>query len=466
MTDELLQLMTACIDGVLNPAEAGVLSQSLAASAEARATFAHLKANSVRLRKSRRVAPPAGLHKRVMACVATLTPAPMHAPHLQKCEKKAEPTRNAPVPASPTARKSRAWAPIAIAAGLLISVTAGSFLFFNQQNDRNSTARNPNRPPPATRAGADNPEWAKWLPVEHGPRPSVPVPRERPDNTVVVRPAVPAVTVPSIPVEPDASLAVAPQPRPVRSDLHAAQPQPETVFDLVQVRLPFLRPLSDLDRDDTRRQLAEELARDPAFRIDLFTRDPARAVAVFRDAAKVAGLTVFTDATTQDRLTKRQVNTIAIYTESFTAAELAELLGKLNAEDAKISPRVFDALHAMPVSNADNTDIKAILGIDPGLFKRPIADKEKDKADKTPDPTKPISAGTVTEVIKSVTAGQPGANAQPKPAEKTAMLLTWGPNANRTTPNTSTELKQFLSKRGDRKSNAVPAIIVIRPGNG
>jgi len=27
-------------------------------------------------------------------------------------------------------------------------------------------------------------------------------------------------------------------------------------------------------------------------------------------------------------------------------------------------------------------------------------------------------------------------------------------------------LKQFLSKRGDRKSNAVPAIIVIRPGNG
>ena len=73
------------------------------------------------------------------------------------------------------------------------------------------------------------------------------------------------------------------------------------------------------------------------------------------------------------------------------------------------------------------------------------------------DPTKPISAGTADQIVKSVSG---------KPAEKSAVLLTCAPTTARTAPNTSVELKQFLAKRGDRKPNAVPVVIVIRPGNG
>ena len=50
--------------------------------------------------------------------------------------------------------------------------------------------------------------------------------------------------------------------------------------------------------------------------------------------------------------------------------------------------------------------------------------------------------------------------------EGSAVLLTWSPAQGRTPPATSAELKTFLAKRGERKPNAVPVIIVIRHGNG
>lgn len=46
------------------------------------------------------------------------------------------------------------------------------------------------------------------------------------------------------------------------------------------------------------------------------------------------------------------------------------------------------------------------------------------------------------------------------------VLLTWQtthPGIPRTNPLQSVELKQYLQKRGIRKSAAVPALIIIRP---
>ena len=51
-------------------------------------------------------------------------------------------------------------------------------------------------------------------------------------------------------------------------------------LDLIQTRVPFLRPLAEFDRDDVRRDFAAELGRDPAFRIDVFTRNLPRSVEV------------------------------------------------------------------------------------------------------------------------------------------------------------------------------------------
>ncbi|HTL71638.1 MAG TPA: hypothetical protein VL404_10150, partial [Candidatus Eisenbacteria bacterium] len=65
-------------------------------------------------------------------------------------------------------------------------------------------------------------------------------------------------------------------------------------------------------------------------------------------------------------------------------------------------------------------------------------------------------------VVKNLTAPPSAA----KPLDRSSVLLTWGPPAARTPPGNSQELKHYLARRGERKPNAVPVIIVIRPGNG
>ncbi|MBA4187505.1 MAG: hypothetical protein C0467_05745 [Planctomycetaceae bacterium] len=456
ITDDLLQLITAAVDGELTPLESRRLGRLLNASPEARAIHSKLLADSNKLHALPRLAPPVDLQSRVMARIASMTPVP------SRLAKVTPPPRTQPLaePARSTVafgKKSRSWVPVAVAASLLIGVTASSFLFFNQQQPRSSFARNPNRPPPSTHKGAGDPDWAKWLPVDTGPRPSVPVPREHP--------ALPDATYARLdfplPHTPQDTVAIAPVPRVVRPDLVGARPLPETRFEMVELKIPFLKPLAAFEAEDTRQLFVDELARDPAFRIDLFTRNPQRAVELFREASKATGVNLLADANTMTQLQKRTVNATVIYTESLTPQELAALMAKLNTEDAKVSPHVYDMLHATAVSEHDARDLKSVLGFDPGLFKRPAMEKSNEKIDRIPDPSKPLSSGTADQIVKSVLTGHT------KPGEKTAVLLTWNVVPGRPLPQiNSPELKQFVAKRGERKANAVPVIIVIRPGNG
>jgi hypothetical protein len=227
--------------------------------------------------------------------------------------------------------------------------------------------------------------------------------------------------------------------------------------------------VAELDRDDIRQELHDNLAREPAVRLDLFVRDPARGIEVFQNAARASGVKLYTDAATSEKLKKRQIHSLVIYTETLTAAELTGLFAKLSNEDVKFTPRVCESLHVAAIGRADEMDLKNILGIDPGLFKR-ATDGTHGGAGQVPksqaniDP-KPISADTIGSVVKSVTTPNP----TPGDArEKSAMLLTWQTShaaVSRTAPGSSAELKQFLANRRDRKATAVPTMIVIRPTN-
>ena len=464
MTDEQLLLITAAVDGELSPAETTSFRHLLDLSPPARALYIRLKDDSVRLRNLARETPPANLQKKVMSKIAALTPPPNKLPvaiprlpvHLPAAGSHPVQPATTPVGRENTSRlerKSRRWIPVAIAASLLLAVSGSSFWYFSRGSANAGTmARNPKRPPPATQNGAKDPEWAKWLPFENGPRPVAPTPIPSHLHETII--AENDSFVPERqPVDPTAT-ATAPLPRlaPNNSLMGATVVPDIPLPDLLSVRVPFLKPLAEFDRDDIRKQLSDELGRDPAFRIDLFTRHLSRGVESFRNAAKAAGITVYVDPSSLERVNKSQVSSVVVYIESLTPVEIAELFVKLNAEDAKISPRVFDIVHAVPVVRADQDSLRSILGIEPGLFKRPAQEKSGS------DPNKPINAGTVDQIVKSISAG--------KPIEKNAMLMTWLPTVARTAPNTSGELQKFLSKRGDRKSNAVPVVIVIRPGNG
>lgn len=451
MTDDLLQLITAGVDGELTALETRRLTRLLNSSAEARAVHAKLLADSKRLSALPRVAPPADLHANVMARIAALTPIPSRLAKLEPRPRATQPVEVARPVIVARHRKVSNWVPVAVAASLLLCVTSGSFLFFNQQN-RTASARNANRPPPNTHKGAGDPEWAKWLPAETAQRPSAPVPRE---HNALPEAYVAKNTPPVVP-EVD-SIALAPAPRSVRPDLLGGGFLPETRFDMVEVRFPFLKPLAAFAGEEAQEQLAKELSRDPAYRIDLFSRNPVRAVELLREASKAAGVNLYVDANTVAALQKRTIGATVVYSESLTAQELASLFAKLSAEDAKVSPHAFDSLHATSVSQADGSDLRSTLGFDPGLYKRPVVEK----TERVNDPHKSLSSGTADQIVKSVLTGQG------KPVEKSAVLLSWNLTPGRPIAQAnSPELKQFVAKRGERKAGMVPVMIVIRPGNG
>src|SRR6185312_9430005 len=67
MTDDLLHLLTAAVDGELSPAEQRRVQQVLVESAEARSLLARFQSDSIRLKNVPLSMPPVNLAGRVMA---------------------------------------------------------------------------------------------------------------------------------------------------------------------------------------------------------------------------------------------------------------------------------------------------------------------------------------------------------------------------------------------------------------
>jgi hypothetical protein len=422
LSPDQLELLTAAVDGELPPRRARRLRRLLAASAEARTVLARLEADAARLRNLPKAAPPADLAARIMAKVAVSTPPVV-----------ASPARPATVPF-----RRRQWVHVAVAASLLLGVGVSSFLFFVRgtggSNGAGSIAHNggtDRHPGPIQIA----PEIAQSLPSEHDQVPPGPIAEVRPQPRVVAHQ--------------DTRPATAPDPRP-KAD---RTPRPDSALgapllpdvaplDRVQVRLPFLAGPGDLDRDEMRAALAEELGREHASRVDVFVKDPARGVELLQAAARSVGLVVHADAATAARVRTRAPTTaFVLFTESLTAAEARDLLARFAADDAKASAKVFDTMHVTPLHPADHRDLNTnVFGFDVSPAK---------KANGEP---RPISAGTADQVAKNVGRG----------GEKAAALATYLPSTARTAPMMSRELKQFADRRADRKPNTTPVVIVVR----
>jgi hypothetical protein len=418
LPDDVSPLLTAAVDGELTPTEAAAVRALLAESAPARATFRRLRADRQRLQQLTPVPPPADLFARVMARIPAQPPTP---PELVR-------------PVAYTRRPSRV--PVAVAASLLLAVAGTSFSFFVNEPDRAAGAN-------TTFAAKSNAtrerEWAKLLPRESAPPPSAPAPGELaldPTDVAAAQPGSPEV---------------APLPRPVVRDVLTFPPLPDVgKLELARVRVPFLATVAEFDRDDVQQQFVTELGQDPAFRIDLFARDPARGVELLQAAAKGSGLNVLTDQRTAEKVQRKQAAAYLVYTDSLSPADLRTLLVRLADADGKAPSRTFDAVHASAATAADGRDLQAVLGMDPGLWKRPATTGEP----------KAVSSGTVGQLTRTLTdpAG--------KGSDRSAILMAYAPPTVRTPPAQSRELSQFFARRGDRRPTAVPVLIVVRQANG
>jgi Ni,Fe-hydrogenase III component G len=255
---------------------------------------------------------------------------------------------------------------------------------------------------------------------------------------------------------PKSGIAQAPPPREAPLDIFTAPLPPPIRLDMAEIRLPFLRMLGEFDREDVQLAFLRQIQQEPVVRIDLFTRDLARAVQWCQKTAGQAGLHLFVDATTADRLKKGlPITAVLLYCDNLTPVELTRFFMLLNVEDAKISPRLFDMVHLVPLAPQEERDLRDVLGVDPGLNVKPRPDKSDKGLGEAPQ--RPLSAGTADEIIQSLLAK--------KGMDKPGLVTAWSPPAARTSPFLSTEIKSFLSRRTTRSPQAVPAVIILRLPN-
>lgn len=414
-TDPELLLLAAAVDGDLTPAQAKAVRRLLAADPAAARLFAELKADAVRLKALPRRQAPAGTARRIMARVQTL-------------------------PVTPARKPARrvAWVPFAVAASVLVAVAAGSFYFFAPpQPHADDLARHlPALPPDDDPAAKEARGVAVAKTVSDG---------AAPEGVAVAK------------VGPDAEVIPAPRPDVVAAAPPPAPPEPKDVFTVgdwiaskpltfADVRLPTLVAGTEFDKQDVAAILAREFARDLPYRVDVFSKSPAVALDQLQAAAKAAGVTLFTDAVTAERMKLPAGFTFAVYLENLTPVELAAVFGRL-AKQANAQPNpdtILGLAHLIPAGPTEQKEVKDLIGVE-------FATAKAAKPAVGPAEPKPISADTLAKVTAAVRKG-----------EKAGVVVTFLPPNFRTGAAKSAEVKQFLEKRGERKPGTVPVLVVIR----
>lgn len=423
----LRELLTAAIDGELTPAERKVARRLLRESESARILYAQLKGDSTRLKKLPRVPAPQELAENVIGVIRdrALTPTPL-----------------------PPAAKSKfnwamlpVWVNLVTAAAILIVVSIGSYLYFTTSRDYYARL---------DRAQDLAKEKRQSLPADVGDNRSSPIERAPTPKEVDQGPT--ALVTNTSKTGPE----IGPSPRVVVADFNAS-PLPDMVpeiepFDLNKIRVSQLFDMHELGGDEqARKKLTTEIKKDELVRLDLFCPTTPRALDYVVAALKTRGIAVITDSFVQDRLRRKLTTELVIFTEALTPAEIERLLTTLGSEDVKNGAGEFATVVAAPFLPADLTRLGQLLGV-PNVLPKPA--KATDKV----DGSKPLPEGTASHV--AATLSKMGTPTTPPKTEKLAMIVAYSPMNPH--PTTSKEIKQFLDRRGERKADAKPLMLVLR----
>lgn len=426
-----LLLLTAGVDGEINTVEAEALEQLLAQSNEARELYRRLSQDRDGLIYARRETAPTKLKARIDRHIAAITPR----------------TVSQEKPAPRSSRRRDPLVPVAylMAASFFFMVIGTSYWISTQQlgqpavADRSETETQQQDVQPARNA---NPVKSNVQVATSDNIETLPTPRMPGSAKVQVAELTPA---------PNKSIELISEPR-MRDNSIVGSPIAPIQDNLIaaEARIPLLLPVNELDFPESQARLKAELSRDPAFRIDLFTNDTVAGTASLLSALKSVGVTTHTDAVASERFKKKVPTAWMFYTESLTAEELAKVAANLGKKDraASDSP-IFSHMHLIPARNQEERDLKELLGLDPGLWKRAASASDKD--------TGPISSGTVGQLTANL-AKQNG-------KDKLAAMLTYLPVAGRSNAQSSRELKEYFRLRPARQEGTIPVMIVVRPAN-
>ncbi len=405
---ELRELLTAAIDGELTTAQAAEVKRVLRGSAEARALHAKLTRDSGRVRNLKRHAAPAELIDNVLGSIRERSLVPTPLPPARRSTER-------------DARRIR-WASMATAAGILIALGTGSFLYFSDRPDSQRMSTIVTRKPAESKA----------TPPESGP-----MPHESHVDVAILPPAKPEL---------------GPSPRVVEMPF-VGPPEVEVPrlrdIDLDAFRVSKLFVPRDLPGTEAeQKKLIAELKKDELIRLDLFATAIPKGTEVVLNALRARGIDVIIDAHAQERQKKHPATELMIFTEAMSPDEVAAFVVALGAEDKRWPSAVFEALIVAPFLPKDLTQLGKLLGL-------PVT-PAKEKVDLS----KPLPEGTANQIASTLRKMGNSTSAPTPKANNLAVLVTYSSTGSY--PAASKEVKQFLDRRSDRKAEAKPLKLLIR----
>jgi hypothetical protein len=210
--------------------------------------------------------------------------------------------------------------------------------------------------------------------------------------------------------------------------------------EAVQVALPVVLRLNDLEQPPGREKLAGELKSDRAFRVELPCKDGSRALGRLQEVLKARHTTLLTDVVARDRLDRpRFKSSYAVYAEDLTPAELTDLLRQVSREDHKAAARrpadgrFSGDLIVARMSSLDHKQLVDLMGVNPALVALPEPKSQ---------------------------AGEGAASRRPG---RVVLVLAFSPVRSR--PG-SAEIKRFLEGRTPARPGTVSILLVLRDTSG
>jgi hypothetical protein len=411
LTEQHRLLIAAHVDGGLSPERPQAVTRLLEQSAEARDLFGNLQADGRRIRNLPRQVLPADFANRVLG-------------RLPSANGQVVARIAAPRPDSTRIILRRV---LSAAAVVFIAVGIGVYWVFTNG-------------PEAPRPG---PEVA-----ERPPAPVAPPVAAVVDPTPAVEPAAPPVVEqradnvapqPSTPTPKSEAPAIVAAPTPPTDVLTAPARTPVHVEIVSPARVSLPIALRSLVYTEPFFRLREELAKDPAHRVEIFCRDPSRVADRLTAGCRDLGVKLVVDASTQQVQKQRLRMPYLMFCDSFTADGWAVFFHNLGysdrrAEEKKPGDGLFDQLVITPlIPGTDQKELLNHIGTD---VLAPV--NRNGGSDKSED-----------------------GKTKPKPIVRQALLIPYQPQ--RVSAFGSKEIKQYLDARQERRDGQIAVMIVIKP---
>jgi anti-sigma factor RsiW len=316
--------------------------------------------------------------------------------------------------------------------------------------------------------------------------------RERPPEIAAVVPETPTGLQAEKNSKPgDATVKVAPEPKPGEATSKTVvqkeeKPEPlrmpslvkdtETVltapvappghFEVANIKVAMKVASRDLLWESPRLQLLERLHKEPAQHIDLYCKQTWTALARMETAFKEQGVyfVLAPDAARPYLFGSRDTDYV-LFTENVKPEEVLDVLKQVADQDRRLEARKgkpqFQDLLVNGVSARDHDLLKNILGVDPTQL--PAA---KPTAPLGLDVRKPIAMGAADAIVRNLEGKGGVPRPQPgKPAVKAPERLVVVGTCNPIHPNPkSKEIQRFLDNRKQRNDDTMQMLMILRQG--